>query len=141
MNAGIDVRTLMNEIVLPPELRVGQGYGKVAWGVRTIWETYMGWFHLQSSTELYAVQPIEAMGELVQLTGVDVACDRAESLVTTDQPVLAIHLAEAILRIDPEHRRAAAVMVAAHQALLVQGGYISFWESGWLRHQVTKWSR
>ena len=141
MNAGIDVHTLMNDIVLPPELRVGQGYGKVSWGIRTIWETYMGWFHLQSSTELYAAQPIEAMGELVQLIGVDVACDRAESLVSTDQPVLAVHIAEAILCVEPNHERAAAVMVAAHQALLAQGGDVSFWESGWLRHQIVKWSR
>mgnify|MGYP003342967466 CR=1 FL=1 len=44
---------LMREIELPTELRVGQGYGKVAWAVRTIWETYIGWFKFASTTELY----------------------------------------------------------------------------------------
>ena len=38
-----------SEITLPPELRVGQGYGKVSWAVRTLWESYVGWFKLQST--------------------------------------------------------------------------------------------
>ena len=37
MNAGKDLHTIMSEIELPPELRVGQGYGKVTWAARTIW--------------------------------------------------------------------------------------------------------
>ena len=55
MNAGKDVRTLMREITLPAEYEVGQGYGKVAWDVRAIWENYSGWFHHRSTTELYPV--------------------------------------------------------------------------------------
>lgn len=139
MNAGTDVFTLMKEIVLPPELRVGQGYGKVAWAVRTIWETYMGWFHLQSSTELYPVQSREATSELVQLVGVEAACDRAAVLAASGEPVLAIHIAEAILSIAPAHEGAAKVMVTAHEVLLATGGDVSFWESGWLRSQADKW--
>ena len=53
MNEGKDVQTLMREIRLPDELSVGEGYGKVAWGVRSIWEGYEGWFHARSTTELY----------------------------------------------------------------------------------------
>ena len=34
MNEGKDVFTLMREIRLPDELAVGEGYGKVSWGVR-----------------------------------------------------------------------------------------------------------
>ena len=55
MNAGKDVRTLMREIVLPAEYEVGEGYGKVAWDVRAVWENYSGWFHHRSTTELYPV--------------------------------------------------------------------------------------
>ena len=36
-----------DEIELPAELRVGQGYGKVPWAVRTLWESYVGWFKLR----------------------------------------------------------------------------------------------
>ena len=31
MNEGKDLHTLMQSIELPPELEVGQGYGKVSW--------------------------------------------------------------------------------------------------------------
>ena len=44
MNEGKDVHSLMRDISLPPELEVGQGYGKVSWSVRAIWENYAGWF-------------------------------------------------------------------------------------------------
>lgn len=50
MNAGKDVRTLMREIALPAEYEVGQGYGKVCWDVRAVWENYSGWFHHESTT-------------------------------------------------------------------------------------------
>src|ERR1700739_4774707 len=55
MNACKEGRTLMQEITLPAEYEVGQGYGKVVWDVRAIWETYSGWFHHRSTTELYPV--------------------------------------------------------------------------------------
>ena len=45
-NAGTDVWTLMREIE-SPELRVGQGYGKVSWAVRTLWESYVAGFKLR----------------------------------------------------------------------------------------------
>lgn len=141
MNAGVDIFTLMNTVNLPPELRVGQGYGKVAWGVRTIWETYMGWFHLQSSTEMYPVTATSAIDELVLLAGVEESGARARDLAAAGQLVESIYIAEAILRLQPDNRAAAGVMVTAHEALLNAGGDISFWESGWLRNEISKWSK
>jgi alkyl sulfatase BDS1-like metallo-beta-lactamase superfamily hydrolase len=44
MNDGKDVHTLMEEIKLPPALDVGEGYGKISWSVRGIYEGYAGWF-------------------------------------------------------------------------------------------------
>ena len=55
----------MREIELRRSLRVGQGYGKVAWAVRTLWETYVGWFKLRSTTELYPDSVPGAIAELV----------------------------------------------------------------------------
>ena len=94
---------------------------------------------MQSSTELYAATPVEAMSELVQLVGAQAACERAANLAASGQPVLAIYIAEAILRDEPDYVGAAKVMVLAHEALLAQGGDVSFWESGWLRSQAEKW--
>jgi glyoxylase-like metal-dependent hydrolase (beta-lactamase superfamily II) len=139
MNEGIDLLELMREIQLPPELRVGQGYGKVSWAVRTIWESYAGWFKLRSSTELYPVSPTDAAAELVALAGAAATVARAREKVAASEPVLALHLAEAVLAVDPSDRDAMAVMVDAHEALLAAGGDESFWEDGWLRDQRDRW--
>jgi glyoxylase-like metal-dependent hydrolase (beta-lactamase superfamily II) len=139
MNEGKDVATLMREVRLPEDLRVGQGYGTVAWGVRTIWETYMGWFTLRSTTELYPPDPSVALAELVDVAGPDAVVDRARARLDAGEPVVAVHLAEAVLRLRPHHDAAVDVMIDAHRALLGAGGDVSFWESGWLRHQIGYW--
>lgn len=139
MNAGKDVATIMRDVRLPEALRVGQGYGTVAWGVRTIWETYMGWFHLRSTTDLYPLEPAAAFAELVDLAGADAVVERARARLTVGEPVVAVHLAEAVLYVQPDHVGAVDVMIDAHQALLDAGGDVSFWESGWLRHQMDRW--
>ena len=133
MNAGTDVWTLMRDIALPPELRVGQGYGKVAWAVRTIWETYAGWFKLLSTTELYPAQHVEALAELVDAAGSEAALERGRAALARGDAVVAIHLAEAIVAVAAEHDGAAQLLADAHQHLLHNGGDVSFWESGWLR--------
>lgn len=136
MNEGKDVATLIREIRLPAELRVGEGYGTVAWGVRTIWETYMGWFRLRSTTELYPVEPVAALAELVELAGPDAVVERARERLAAAEPVVAVHLVEAVLHREPAHGGALDVMVDAHQALLDGGANGNFWESGWLQHQL-----
>ena len=49
MNSDADVWTAMREIALPEELTIGEGYGRLSWCVRAIWENYLGWFHHRSS--------------------------------------------------------------------------------------------
>ncbi len=139
MNDGKDPLTLMREIRLPPHLRVGEGYGKVAWGVRTIWETYMGWFRLRSTTELYPTEPADAFADLVDLAGSDAVVGCARARLADADPVAAIHLAEAVLAGRPRNAGALDVMVDAHRALLGSGGDVSFWESGWLHHRLAHW--
>jgi len=136
MNDGVDVWTLMKTVTLPPELRVGQGYGKVMWGVRTIWETYMGWFKLQSTTELHPVTGADVLADFVSVAGPEMAITRAQEHLASGRAVEAIWLAEAVLRAAPEHSSARSVCSAAHEWLLANGGDVSFWESGWLRSQV-----
>ena len=65
MNAGADVHTLIREFRVPEHLDVGEGYGKTSWNVRAIWETYAGWFHHRSTTELYAVPPAAVATDVV----------------------------------------------------------------------------
>jgi len=138
-NEGIDVWTLMREIRLPPELRVGQGYGKVSWAVRTLWETYVGWFKLQSTTELYPDSSVAALAELVDAAGVDAALERAEAALARGDAVVAVRLGEAVAAAAPDEPRLRALMAGAHRHLLDHGGDVSFWENGWLTDQLARW--
>jgi alkyl sulfatase BDS1-like metallo-beta-lactamase superfamily hydrolase len=133
MNAGKDVRTLMREIALPAEYEVGQGYGKVAWDVRAIWENYSGWFHHESTTELYPVGFDTVAADLVELAGAEALVDRARRHLDAARPLQAIHLAELVAS---DHPRARAVLRDAHEELLANS--TNFWESAWLRNQIAR---
>ena len=56
INQGRDPYEIMRSIELPPALRVGQGYGKVSWAARTIFESYTGWFQRRSTAALSAAR-------------------------------------------------------------------------------------
>jgi glyoxylase-like metal-dependent hydrolase (beta-lactamase superfamily II) len=139
INAGQDVHTIMREVALPANLRVGQGYGKVAWAVRTIFEAYTGWFQRRATSELYAEAPESGLADLASLAGVKVVIDHARGRLAAGEPVRALALAEAAIAAEPDNHAAARLMVEVHEALLAQGGDVNFWESGWLHHQIARW--
>ncbi|HKA14371.1 MAG TPA: alkyl sulfatase dimerization domain-containing protein [Myxococcota bacterium] len=139
INAGQDVYTIMREVQLPPKLRVGQGYGKVSWAVRTIFESYTGWFQRRATSELYSDAPEVALADLVDLAGAKVVLDRARGRLAAGEALRALQLAEAVAAADPASREAAQLLVEAHEALLAAGGDANFWESGWLNHQISRW--
>lgn len=141
MNAGKDLHTIMREIELPPHLRVGQGYGKIQWAARTIWESYTGWYSRQSTADLYAADPAQAASDLATLAGADRVVDQARARLDEADAATAIRLAEAALSIDAEHAGAAGVMADAHEHLLNHGGNVSFWENGWLETEAARWRR
>jgi len=136
MNHGKDVHTLMREIQLPPELEVGEGYGKVSWSVRAIWENYAGWFHHRSTTELYDVSAKAVHGDLVELAGgADAIAERAAKRLEAAEPIKAIHLAEIALSGAPNNVAALEVMIAAHEQLESESE--NFWLTQWLRKQLS----
>jgi alkyl sulfatase BDS1-like metallo-beta-lactamase superfamily hydrolase len=140
MNAGSDVWTAMREIRLPPELEVGEGYGKVSWDVRAIWENYLGWFHQRSTTELYGTPPSSVHTDLVELAGGPGAlAERAREKLAAGAPVEALHLVEIALGAAPDHRASLDVAIAAHERL--DGESENFWLRSWLRHQIDRFSR
>ena len=137
MNAGKDVYTLMRELRLPPELEVGEGYGKVSWSVRAIWETYAGWFQHRSTTELYGAPPETAHADLVELAGgPDAVAARARARLAAGEAVEAVALAEAALSTDAAHRAALEVNLAAHERLEAESE--NFWLSSWLRREAAR---
>ncbi|MBW2244198.1 MAG: MBL fold metallo-hydrolase, partial [Deltaproteobacteria bacterium] len=140
MNEGKDVFTLMREIKLPPELEVGEGYGKISWSVRAIWENYIGWFHQHSTTELYPTPHWSVSPDLCELAGgPDVIAKAARKKLESGAAVEAIHLAEVALAADRHHVAATEASLAAHRILLAQTS--NFWEHRWLEKQITKLER
>lgn len=138
MNAGKDVHTLMREVVLPPELDVGEGYGMVRWNVRAIWENYAGWFHHRSTTELYPVPPGSISADLVELAGAGNVVARARRSLSDGDPLRAIALAELVRGVQPHNAAATQVLITAHEQLLKAS--TNFWEAAWLRKQIVELS-
>ena len=137
MNAGKDVHTLMREIRLPAECEVGQGYGKVSWGVRAIWENYAGWFHHQSTTELYAVPPSSVHGDLVELAGgVDALLRRARDKHAEGSFEEALHLLDIIRNAGADTPESRVLGVEVHRVLL--NASENFWLSSWLKDRIRK---
>ena len=137
MNAGSDVWTAMREIRLPPELEVGEGYGQVSWDVRAIWESYLGWFHGRSTTELYATPASAVHADLVELAGgAGRVAERARQKLEAGHALEAIHLAEVALAAEPRHEGAVRVAIGAHERLA--GETRNFWLGHWLVDQIRK---
>ena len=136
LEAGKDCFELMREIKLPPELAVGEGYGRVSWAVRAIYESYLGWFRLRSTTELYAEPPETVYAELAEAAGSEALNRRARAQLDQGNPLAAIHLAEIIRSAEPHDRQARETMAEAHRLLLQRSGRENFWEVRWLEHQL-----
>jgi len=137
INDGKDVYTLMREIQLPSELAVPEVHGKVSWGVRSIYEAYLGWFHLDSTTELYPVPARAVYPEVVALAGgPQVFAERAGKLVGSGEPERALHFAELALSVDPEQGDALRARLAALELLLERSGDVNHYEVEWLKHRI-----
>jgi len=134
MNAGKDLHTLMQSIELPAECEVGQGYGKVSWSVRAIWENYAGWFQHSSTTELYSVPQSSVHADLLELAGVDALVKRAGQKFESGEPEQALHLLDIIFTEEPAQEDAVALAIRIHEKLLSEAD--NFWLNGWLENQI-----
>jgi len=137
MNEGRDVHTLMREIRLPKELEVGEGYGKVSWSVRAIWEQYAGWFHHESTAELYPLPPRAVHADLVELAGgVAAIVERARARADRGEDVEAVQLLDVVLSAPDPGPDALGLAVAVHEKLRAESE--NFWLSAWLDAQVRR---
>jgi len=137
MNEGRDVHTLMREITLPDDLKIGEFHGKVSWAVRTIWEEYASWFHYDSTTSLYGVPRGSVNADLADLAGgVSRLAERAMRHVDAGRPLQALHLLDIALGAEPGHANALAVKKAALEQLLAASGGSNLSETMWLRSEI-----
>ena len=136
MNEGRDVVDLMRSIELPEELAVGEGYGKVAWDVRAIWESYAGWFHHRATSELYAVRPDAVHAEVAALAGADALVTAGRARLGAGELAEALQLTEIALAGDPDHGDARALSADVHRRLLEAS--TNFWERAWLSRELER---
>ena len=140
MNAGTDLETLQQTIELPPECEVGQGYGKLNWSIRAIWEHYAGWFKHRSTTELYSVPQSSVHQDLVELAGTDALLQRAQAKFDSGEREQALHLLDIVLSVKPDDAGAIALSIAIHESLLADARVFchtgNFWLEGWLQNQI-----
>lgn len=134
MNAGKDVYTLMQEVQLPADLNVGEGYGTIAWTVRGIYEGYMGWFDGNPAT-MYAVAPAEVYPDLVEMAGgADAVAELARRYLAADDALRALHAADIALKAAPENRAALQVRLDALELQLRSSANSN--ETGWLQFGI-----
>jgi alkyl sulfatase BDS1-like metallo-beta-lactamase superfamily hydrolase len=137
MNAGKDVHTLMREIQLPAELKIGEFHGKVSWNVRAIWEEYSSWFHYDSTTSLYGVPRSSIDADLADLAGGAAAlADRARKKLSEGRPLDAMHLLDIALGADVAHTGALSAKKDALEALLRESGGANLSETMWLKSEI-----
>jgi alkyl sulfatase BDS1-like metallo-beta-lactamase superfamily hydrolase len=138
MNAGKDLRTLMREIVTPPELTLTEEYGRVPWNVRAIWHEYTGWFDpARGTTELYAIAPSTVAPAIAELAGgAGPLAERARGFVADGKPIEALHVLDIALAADPASTIGRGVKRDALNLLLAQSGGKNLWERMWIASEL-----
>jgi alkyl sulfatase BDS1-like metallo-beta-lactamase superfamily hydrolase len=136
MNEGKDVHTLMREIKLPPALDVGEGYGKISWSVRGIYENYVGWFDGDPAS-MFPEGRSSVSDSLVRLAGGPVAvAGEAMKLVGEGKLVEALHMTSIGLEGVPGDKDVLRARVAAFEALVKASTNRN--ELGWLNQGLAE---
>jgi len=136
MNAGKDARTLMDEIKLPKELDVGEGYGKISWSVRGIYESYAGWFN-GDPAEMFSQSRSSVSPSLVALAGgAQPIADEAQKLLKSGKEVEALHLTAIGLEGSPGDKSLLRARIAAFETLIKASTNRN--EVGWLQQGLAQ---
>lgn len=113
MNQGKDVYTLMQEIKLPPELKIAPYYGKLAWTVRGIFHEYAGWFD-EDPASMYSLPASGIYPDLVDLAGgTDRIADKALDYFGKGAYVKTLQLTAVLLKADPKNKRGHMIRLEA----------------------------
>ena len=138
MNTGKTVYELMRDIKLPTQLELVQNHGRVDWAVKSIWEYYMGWFHYDSTTELYPVPVGDVYADLAETVGNESLLDLSRGYLKQQEPVKSLHILEIVLAGDPGNKTALALRQQALELLLVwaENGLQNDYEIYWLKSRL-----
>jgi|GEM_PF-73231 len=122
INAGKDPFTLMQEVTVPPEYGIRQGFGKVAWTVRGIYQEYVGWFD-GNPVSMYNLPVASVYGDLVRLSGGSRSIlDQAEEYFQSGDYIRALHLLDVIRHGAPDYRPQWELRIKTYE-MLKKGPY------------------
>jgi alkyl sulfatase BDS1-like metallo-beta-lactamase superfamily hydrolase len=121
MNMGLTPDELVERVKLPPHLAklpyLQEYYGTVAWGVRTVFDGYIGWFGGNPS-ELFPLSPMARAERMAELAGGKAALlDKARKAEHGGRHQWALELTDCLLRLDPDSREALRVRISALRSL------------------------
>lgn len=140
MNAGEPLHTIMQEVRLPPELKLSPlGRGPIRWYVRSIWEEYSGWFRQELTSELYATPASAIWPTLAQMAGgAQALANRAESFLQAGEPEKALHMIEVAVAAAPEDALVRTTEARILVQLIDNTGGEGFDEIGWLETRLAE---
>jgi alkyl sulfatase BDS1-like metallo-beta-lactamase superfamily hydrolase len=138
MNDGKSLEELRREIELPPELQLSEAHGTVDWGVRAIWESYVGWWRDETVTEMYPVPVRDVYADLAELAGADALTRRAREHTAKGELTKAMHLIEIALAADPERIDTLRAELEVLQAMLDRSGGVNHHEVTLLKREIAR---
>jgi len=83
-----------------------------------MWEYYMGWFHFDSTTELYAVPARDIYAEVASMVGSESLLASTVNHLQQQQPEKALHFLEIILAEYPTNQAALETRLSTLQFML-----------------------
>lgn len=134
INEGKDVYTLMQQIQVPSKYNIVQGFGKVAWTVRGIYQENIGWFD-GNPANMYPLPPSSVYVDLVQLAGgPDSILKRAEKYYQNAEFNRVLHLTDVVLESDPDNESIWKIRMKSLEAL--KRGPYNYIERIFLDHEI-----
>ena len=120
MNRGMTPDELVETVALPPELAeldyLREYYGNVEWGVRAIFQGYLGWFDGNPSN-LFPLSPAEEAGRVAELAGGAEALRAAARAALAKDPQWTAQLCDHLLALNPADPDAMLLKADALDAL------------------------
>ena len=106
MNKGMTPDELVHHVKLPPELasrdHLREFYGNIQWGVRAIFDGYMGWFD-GNPTNLFSLPPRQEAAKMARLAGgADALARQAREALENGEAQWCAQLCDHLIALNPD---------------------------------------
>ena len=123
INKGMTPDELVHSVKLPPELAskdyLREYYGNIQWGIRAIFDGYLGWFD-GNPTNLFSLPPAEEAAKMVELAGgTDALISNAQKALKNGEVQWCAQLCDHLIALNPKSTDA---MLLKAEALRTKAG-------------------